>query len=239
LLDAHVAALSAELAGRGGLGGIALTHDHIDHAQAVPAIRERFPGAPLGGGRGAVDATLSEGSAFGPLEVVATPGHAPDHLAFVTREPVTGEAGAPASAADAGAVAFTGDAVLGEGSVFITPYPSALTAYLDGLERLRRRQLALLLPGHGPPVSAPADKLDDYIAHRRERERRVLDALAAGKRTVRELLDDAWADAPELLRPAAAWTLAAHLDKLASEGRLPEGVERPDVSLLRSAGDGH
>jgi hypothetical protein len=30
-----------------------------------------------------------------------------------------------------------------------------------------------------------------------------------------------------VLRPAAAVTLAAHLDKLEEEGRLPGGVERP------------
>src|SRR5437763_739332 len=51
--------------------------------------------------------------------------------------------------------------------------------------------------------------------------------LAAGARSIDELLDAAWADAPAILRPAATVTLAAHLDKLADEGRLPEGVERP------------
>jgi hypothetical protein len=46
---------------------------------------------------------------------------------------------------------------------------------------------------------------------------------------VYELLDEVWDDAPAELRPAAAITLAAHLDKLADEGRLPPGVERPQV----------
>ncbi|MGO9820500.1 MAG: hypothetical protein ACLPTJ_07605 [Solirubrobacteraceae bacterium] len=41
------------------------------------------------------------------------------------------------------------------------------------------------------------------------------------------MLDAAWGDVPEHLRPAATVTLAAHLDKLAGEGRLPDGVERP------------
>ncbi len=216
-LDEHVEALAAEIADRGGLGGIALTHDHADHSAAVPAIRAQFPGTALAGGRGQVDVLLSDGGSFGPLEAVATPGHAPDHFAFL------------ASHRDSGAAAFTGDAVLGEGSVFIAPYPGALAAYLEGLAALRRRPLAVLLPGHGPPVDAPAGKLDQYVSHRLERERRLLAALDAGKRTVDELLDDAWDDAPPALRPAAAWTLAAHLDKLASEGRLPDGVERPEV----------
>jgi hypothetical protein len=72
-------------------------------------------------------------------------------------------------------------------------------------------------------------KLAEYREHRLDRERRLVAALDAGRRGVEELLDAAWADVPATLRPAAAVTLAAHLDKLAEEGRLPEGVERPAV----------
>jgi glyoxylase-like metal-dependent hydrolase (beta-lactamase superfamily II) len=210
VLDAHLGELAAELERRGGLGGVALTHDHPDHAEAVPEIRQRFPGAPVAAARGDVDVRLDEGSRFGPFEVVWTPGHAPDHLAFVTRD-----------------VGFSGDAVLGEGSVFITPDPGALAAYLDGLSRLRSRTLAVLCPGHGPVVYDVDAKLDQYVAHRLDRERRLLAALDAGMRSIDELLDAVWDDAPAVLRPAAAVTLAAHLDKLEAEGRLPVGVERP------------
>jgi glyoxylase-like metal-dependent hydrolase (beta-lactamase superfamily II) len=192
------------------LAGIALTHDHVDHAEAVPMLRERFPDAPLAAARGEVDERISDGATFGPLEALSTPGHAPDHFAFIT-----------------GQVALSGDAVLGEGSVFIWPDPGAMASYLDGLERLRRRSLELICPGHGPVVLDPASKLDEYIAHRVDRERRLVAALAAGRRSVDEILEEVWDDAPAMLRPAAALTLAAHLDKLAQEGRLPDGVERP------------
>ena len=214
LLDAHVQSLVDEVTARGSLGGVALTHDHPDHAQAVPAIRERFSHAPVAGARGGVDLILSDGISFGPVVAVATPGHSPDHYGFVTDD-----------------VVFTGDAVLGEGSSFISPYPGSLRAYLGALERLSRRRLSIIAPGHGPPVTAAHDKLAEYIAHRLEREARLVAALGAGRRTVDELLDYAWSDAPAALRPAAAATLAAHHDKLAEEGRLPEGVERPRVSL--------
>jgi len=50
------------------------------------------------------------------------------------------------------------------------------------------------------------------------------------------LLDEVWADVPAGLRPAAAVTLAAHLDKLSGEGRLPAGVERPAIDLSGHAG---
>ena len=106
---------------------------------------------------------------------------------------------------------------------------NSLRGYLDALRTLRGMDLDVLLPGHGPPVTDAAAKLDEYVGHRLERERRLLAALDAGRRTVDELLDDAWSDAPDALRPAAAITLAAHLDKLSEEGRLPGGVERPAV----------
>jgi glyoxylase-like metal-dependent hydrolase (beta-lactamase superfamily II) len=215
VLDEHMAALLAEIDHRGGLGGIVLTHDHADHAEAARAVRARYPHAPIAAARGEVDVRLSDGDRIGPFEAVATPGHAPDHLAFVT----------------AAGVGFTGDAVLGEGSVFVSPYPGALVAYLEGLNRLRERRLSVLCPGHGPVVHDPAAKLDQYISHRLDRERRLLAALDSGKRSVDELLDDAWSDAPPGLRPAATVTLAAHLDKLADEGRLPAGVERPTIRI--------
>lgn len=263
-LPEHLDAVAAVVEERGGLGGIALTHGHPDHAQAASGLRARFPRAPVAGAAGGVDLRLADGDRIGPLEAIATPGHARDHLAYLLTVPDgsggedtgpgpagRGPAGrgpaagaAPRSAAGgsdgqrAGAddppagnvrasIAFTGDAVLGEGSVFITPDPGALAGYLDALRRLRERALVLICPGHGPLVDDPAAKLDAYVAHRLERERRLLQALAAGARTVDELLDSAWADAPAILRPAAAVTLAAHLDKLADEGRLPDGVERP------------
>ena len=217
-LGEHVEALSDEIGRRGGLVAVALTHDHADHVDALPALRERFPDATVAAARGSVDVTLDEGDRFGPLLALRIPGHAPDHLAFVTGE-----------------VALTGDAVLGQGSVFIAPDPGALAGYLDGLERLRRRELRLLAPGHGPVVEDPQAKLAEYIAHRLERERRLLTALDAGRRSVEELLDAAWDDVPPALRPAAAVTLAAHLDKLADEGRLPAGVERPRAPSLDGA----
>jgi hypothetical protein len=72
----------------------------------------------------------------------------------------------------------------------------------------------------------PQAKLREYLEHRLERERRLVAALDGGLRSTAELLDEVWDDAPAPLRPAAALTLESHLDKLATEGRLPDGVER-------------
>jgi glyoxylase-like metal-dependent hydrolase (beta-lactamase superfamily II) len=209
LIDSHLERLLTAIDARDGLGGIVLTHDHRDHTEAVEALLERRP-APLAAGRGEADVKLAEGTRFGPFQALSTPGHAPDHFALICDR-----------------ACFTGDAVLGEGSVFIAPDRGALASYLDGLRRLRERDLDVLCPGHGPPIWEPRAKLDQYIDHRLERERLLIAALAEGRRSIDELLDAAWSDVPAELRPVAAVSLLAHLDKLEDERRLPAGVERP------------
>ncbi len=201
-LDAHLDAVAAAVAARGGAGGIALTHDHPDHADGLGGLRARLGDPPVGAWP-----ELGDDGRFGPFAALHVPGHAPDHLVLV-----------------AGGAAFTGDAVLGTGSVFIAPGGGSLGAYLDGLRRLRSLAPERLYPGHGPVVEDPAAKLDEYVAHRLERERRILAALEAGARTEDELLAHAWDAIPEGLRLPATWTLQAHLDQLRAEGRLPGGA---------------
>ena len=171
--------------------GVVLTHSHADHSEAADLFD-----APV---------TLPrDGESVGPFTAVGTPGHSADSVCLLM-----------------GRVCFTGDTVLGSGSVFIAPGEGSLSAYLESLRRLRALDLEVLCPGHGPYVWDPAAKLDEYIAHRLDRERKLLEALASGARSEDELLDTAWSDVPEHLRGAAALTLAAHLEKLGEEGRLP------------------
>lgn len=194
----HLEAVLA--AADGPLEGIALTHSHGDHAEAAEPLAELAGGVPV---------VLPEpGSDVGPFHAIATPGHSPDHVALLL-----------------GRTCFAGDLVMGRGSVFIPPGEGSLTAYLDSLRKLLDLDLEVVCPGHGPYVWDPRTKLTEYIEHRLERERLLLAALAAGARGEDELLDRAWSDAPEELRPATALTLRAHLEKLALEGRLPDDLE--------------
>jgi glyoxylase-like metal-dependent hydrolase (beta-lactamase superfamily II) len=171
--------------------GVVLTHSHADHSEAAPLL-----GVPV--------FLPNDGDEVGPFVAVSTPGHSADSVCLLL-----------------GPACFTGDTVLGSGSVFIAPGEGSLSAYLDSLRRLRSLDLEILYPGHGPEVTDPAAKLDEYINHRLDRERRLIEALDAGLRTRDELLDAAWPDVPEHLRAAAALTLAAHLEKLSEENRLP------------------
>jgi glyoxylase-like metal-dependent hydrolase (beta-lactamase superfamily II) len=182
---------------REGIEGVVLTHGHADHAEGADLL-----GVPVH--------RPGEGETAGPFSALATPGHSTDSVCLIWRE----------------RVCFTGDTVLGSGSVFIAPGEGSLSDYLESLRRLRALPLDVLCPGHGPYVWDPAAKLDEYVAHRLERERRLVGALEAGLRTRDELLDSAWSDAPAELRYFAGLSLASHLEKLDAEGRLPEGVER-------------
>ena len=195
--------LAAVVAAAGEVRGIVLTHDHHDHSEGAAPLAERT-GAPV--------VRPDGGERVGPFETLATPGHAPDHVALVH-----------------GRLLFTGDTVLGTGSVFIQPGEGSMSAYLESLRRLRELEAEAILPGHGPVVWDPRAKLDEYIEHRLGRERRVVRALEAGAHTHDELLGLAWAEvdlSQPYLRFAARATLEAHLEKLDEEGRLPEGVER-------------
>jgi glyoxylase-like metal-dependent hydrolase (beta-lactamase superfamily II) len=178
----------------GRVEGVVLTHGHSDHAGGADAL-----GAPV--------IQPADGEQAGPFRALATPGHSPDSVCLLL-----------------GRICFTGDTVLGEGSVFISPDEGSLSAYLESLQRLRRLDLEVLCPGHGPYVWEPQAKLDEYMEHRMDREGRLVEALDAGLRSHADLLDAAWSDVPDSLRPAAELTLRAHLDKLAEEGRLPPGL---------------
>jgi glyoxylase-like metal-dependent hydrolase (beta-lactamase superfamily II) len=204
-LDQHLDVVAAEAAARGGAAGIALTHDHADHVEGLAGLLDRL--GPI--------AVASSGE-LGPLWALPAPGHSPDSVVWRWER-----------------VAFSGDAVLGQGSVFVS---AQLREYLAALERLQAMDLQLLLPGHGEPVHDPAARVGELLAHRRDRERRLLEALAAGARSTDELLDAAWSDAPAALRPVAALSLGAHLEKLAEEGRLPVGIDALAITPAQPSG---
>lgn len=180
----------------GGIAGTLLTHGHGDHAEGASALGAVVLWPPAGPPREDADA--------GPFRVVPTPGHSADHVVFML-----------------GSVCFSGDLVLGEGSSFVPPDGGSLAAYLESLRRVRSLDPELICPGHGPWVGDPAGKLDEYLEHRLDRERKLLAALDRGERSRARLLDAAWDDVPEELRAAAAAVMQAHLEKLEDEGRLP------------------
>ena len=201
------------------IGQSAVTHFHNDHSAnlrwlhdefgaelqvpraTAPFLRDRLPenGVKL----------LDDGDELSPgggvrLRVVHTPGHSADSVCFYLEDE---------------GVLFTGDTILGASTTMV----SDLAGYIESLRRLRSLpNLSVIGPGHGPLITEPAAYIDEYIAHREERDRQIVMAMeAAGTAlTSWQIMERLYVGLdPRLFRMADA-NVRAHLVKLEKEGRL-------------------
>jgi len=204
---AHLAAVLDRASARGWrIALILVSHGHSDHiggadqlSRATGAAVRRWGGKePLRDGELIPDDRAT-------LRVLYTPGHAADHVAF--HWPARG-------------ALFSGDLLLGEGTVQVTPPGGSMAEYLQSLERVAGLDLALIAPGHGPLIHYPGQRIASYRAHRLERERQVVAAVASGLRTVSDITSALYVGLDPRLRRAAEGTVTAHLEKLAAEGRV-------------------
>jgi endoribonuclease LACTB2 len=204
-LDSVIETLGIEL--------VLLTHHHADHTGGANALAKRW-GVPIAAhaatqrrlaGRVDVTQTIEDGEVVCGATAVFTPGHAEGHLCF-----------------EVGSSTIAGDMVAGLGTILIDPSEGDMTLYLESLERLRARPQMTILPAHGPAIPDGHAKLTEYLAHRRMREDRVLDALAVTPRGSAALVALAYSDTPRVLWPLAERSLLAHLAKLVREGRARE-----------------
>ena len=217
-IESHLAAIAATAAPHGGIAQILITHGHPDHVEGASRLRA-LTGAPVLAwsreGSPAADTTLAHGDSIRvgerQLRALHTPGHRFDHLCFLLE--------------DSGAL-FAGDLVAGVGTVVIAPPEGDLLNYMTSLRQLLALDVRVMLPAHGPTVEQPRALLEQYIAHREDRERQVLSGLADGPRTVMALVADIYADVDPRLHPMAALSVTAHLQKLEREGRVARDGER-------------
>ncbi|MGY1726132.1 MBL fold metallo-hydrolase [Geodermatophilus sp. SYSU D01062] len=216
---AHLAAVEEALAARDArCAAVLVTHHHGDHAEAARPWGTRF-GAPVAAADAAVAGpggrVLEPGErlrlAGTALDVVPTPGHTPDHLAFRL---------------ESGAV-LVGDHVLGRGTSVVTHPEGDVVAYLESLRRVHDLGPSALYCGHGPELTEdPGAVLDFYLAHRAFRESQLLAAMVRGAGTVDAVVADVYAEVPRALWPAAAQSTRATLAKLAAEGHVVVEGER-------------
>lgn len=199
---------------------VLLTHTHPDHAPATERVvketgaevlafaKRDKDGSGIVPDRTIADGDTIEGTEFA-LEVVHTPGHAPNHVCFRLEEE---------------RLLFTGDTVLdGTWSVVNPARGGDMAAYLASLGRLRKLRLSRLAPGHGDVIEEPKARIDEYVAHRKQRERQILRLVTnAGEVKVRELVAQIYGaqDLPAELVEAAGWQVHAHLVKLKADGKV-------------------
>ena len=103
------------------------------------------------------------------------------------------------------------------------PGEGDLRLYVESVAALRDLAPRVIYPGHGGPVTDPVGRMEELIAHRRQREEQVLSQLAMGATTVIDIRDALYTDIPETRLAIAAEQVQSHLDKLAAEGRVTAG----------------
>lgn len=199
--------------------GVLLTHHHVDHTGGAQVL-----GLPVAATRETaeridfpVDRVVEDGERFevGPRgwRALHLPGHTRGHLCLVEE--------------GSGAV-VAGDLVAGVGTVIIDPPEGDMMDYLRSLDRLIGEKPGCLYPAHGPVVPGGLARLEQYRAHRLEREEMVLGALrkAQGPATPADLVRGAYPDVAPEVYPLAERSLLAHLHKLVREGRAEERAGR-------------
>jgi glyoxylase-like metal-dependent hydrolase (beta-lactamase superfamily II) len=154
------------------------------------------------------DVALRDGFELEPTEfrltALHTPGHASDHLCYLLERT---------------RLLFSGDHVMQGSTVVIRPPDGDMAAYLESLRRLLTLRVRSIAPGHGFVIEDPTETVEGYLAHRDAREAAVLGALAAGDRSVDEIVRRVYVDVADELHPVARHSVYAHLLKLVNEGR--------------------
>lgn len=192
---------------------ILVTHGHPDHYPGAAPLA-RATGAPVYAHSAATfahDRTLADGervtAGAATLTALDTPGHARDHLVYVLEDT---------------RALFTGDVIIGTGTVVIAPPNGDMRAYQRTLHRLRDgyADAPVIYGGHGPEMHDARAKIDEYILHREGREAEIMAALARGPATIPALVETIYRDIDRRLWPAAARQILAYLIALEREGRV-------------------
>jgi glyoxylase-like metal-dependent hydrolase (beta-lactamase superfamily II) len=220
---AHIAALLRAVEGE-TVSHLVVTHTHMDHSPAAPALKAATGAAIVGcaplvlrddGPRAdagfdptyAPDRVLADGeSVSGPgwtLTAVATPGHTSNHLCFALTEE---------------RALFSGDHVMGWSTTVVAPPDGDMAAYIASLKLLLDRDDALYYPTHGAPVTEPQRFVRGLITHRKQREGQILRLLGDGEQVIPKMVAAMYVGVDPRLHPAAGRSVLAHLIDLRTRG---------------------
>lgn len=226
--DAHFEALLRAIGGR-PVSAILVTHTHRDHSPLARRLAEHTGAPMLGEGphraarplkaggptpldssgdmafrpdRVLADGDVAEGEGW-QLKAVATPGHAANHLAF---------------ALEGTGLLFSGDHVMAWSTTVVAPPDGAMADYMASLDRLQERDDRLYLPGHGGPVKEPQAFLRGLRAHRKMRERAILERVNGGDRFIPDIVAAIYRGTDPRLHGAAGLSVLAHLEDLVAKG---------------------
>lgn len=231
-ISKHKEAILSALRPGETITSIFVTHAHLDHSELAPDLAKETgaktyaAGAATDGRSKTMQSLAQSGLAgegegldlsFAPheylddrqtiageswqIETIATPGHLGTHMAFAFETSI-----------------FSGDHVMGWSTTVVSPPDGDMGAYMGSLERLSHHSATMYLPGHGPEIHNPSQRLSELIAHRKAREAALLSALKSTPRTTQSLTREIYTDIGQHLLPAAERNVLAHLIDLTERG---------------------
>jgi len=205
---------------------ILVTHNHVDHSPAAHPLKI-ITGAEIyafdTGKQADIDNHAEEGrdQNFKPdhilrdgdviegdgwtLDVLHTPGHLSNHICFGLREEKA---------------LFTGDHVMGWSTSVVSQPDGDMGDYITSLEKLLDRDDEIYYPTHGAPIENPKPYVKSLIAHRRAREKQIMEAIEAGALTIPQMVSAIYSDIPSYLHPAAASSVLSHLIHMIEKGQI-------------------
>lgn len=227
---AHFEALMAALGGR-QVSHILVSHTHRDHSPLARRLKAETGALTVGQGPHRASRTLHEGeinpfaesadTEFVPdiaiadgaaiagdgwrISAIHTPGHTANHVAFALEE--TG-------------IVFSADHVMAWATTIVAPPDGSMADFMGSIEKLLARDDRIFFPGHGGPVREPAAFLRGLRAHRRMRERAVLERIRSGDRLIPDMVRAIYARTDVRLHGAAALSVLAHLEDLVEKGHV-------------------
>ncbi|MEK1855306.1 MAG: MBL fold metallo-hydrolase [Phyllobacterium sp.] len=231
--DAHHATLLRVIAGR-PVSHIFVSHTHRDHSPLATVMKDELgailvaegphrPARALHIGEvNLLDASgdtefvpdvlvpddmLIEGDGWA-LRAIHTPGHTANHVVF---------------ALEGTGILFSADHVMAWATSIVAPPDGSMSDYMASLDRLSQRHDRVYFPGHGGPVTKPKTFVRGLKAHRKMRERAIIERVKAGDRTIADMVRVIYRETDPRLHGAAALSVLAHLEDLVDRGLVQTG----------------
>ena len=203
---------------------ILITHTHADHSPAAAELKKLTNAKTFGFGpypkenaknefeeghdiNFKPDVLLKDGDKITgqdwTIKAIHTPGHTSNHMCFGLEEE---------------SILFTGDHVMGWATTVIVPPDGSMSDYMRSLKKLLNLKYLQYFPTHGSPIKNPLKLVRALIAHRKMREKQIVDELSKNNISIQEMVTKFYSTTKKQLWKAAEKSILATLLSLEKEG---------------------
>ena len=93
---------------------------------------------------------------------------------------------------------------MGWSTTVIVPPDGNMDDYLLSLKKLLSRNEDRFFPTHGPIIDNPKKLVNDYISHRLNREKQIIDAIKKGNNKISDIVKMIYKDVDKSLHPCSS-----------------------------------